>query len=512
MAFQLRAMHLRLAVAVIIGLATGIYLYQSFNIGNSISDIGFSNTTNDTSLDIYDPKKGTGHASLDTYDPNNGTTKDMSIEEMLAAGVVNGWLTAKTIIDGKTVEENTFYGADAVEQHRKHVEKRELEKRARNPWTVPLMPSNVMCGYVNKGRNQLTVYMLQDEAAAGATMTQAFGADPRGLNWQRSDLSKSGFLKVGTDWSYVDYTNAGNNGPTLQPIVRALTSLRIGDQQQLIAATPWRFQRQINMQLLPNGPNVAVRWTQDKEYYPGTNGQFASIYNPIDGVIIIQGAWSPTYMLMRDLQINIQPPADALPILKQWSDVTWMQWKRLRDSQYYQSPTFRGFIPGSQYAPSSAQLKSMLPWLNWIVVSSIQSPPETLTIISVCIASRGFKNGAVSTWDNRQTFIIGHWCYYALLACKNNYGLAWLLIQHKGASSLGHKAFRSVTIFWGDDGANPQLASWPTLIWQVADMAYNPGALLTVKNGVEARWMNFQVVMNYEDLPVDTGAIGNHPN
>ncbi|KAK4546211.1 hypothetical protein LTR36_002348 [Oleoguttula mirabilis] len=507
---------------------SSIYLPQSFSLKNTIGGIGFNATTNEASVDVYDPNNGTNVSTPDSFGPNNGTAKDLTLDEMVAAGHFKlGWVTSRRIIEGELIEEQTFYGEDAVAQQRKHAEKRELQERARNPWIVAPMPNKLMCNYVNKGRNQMTAWMIQDENAVGLSLVQAFGPDPRGLNWQRSDTKASGLSNAARAWTPTDYTASDEVGISLQPLRRALQSLRVGDQQVVNAATPWRLQRQVNLQPRPHGPNIGVRWTQDRAYASGdnaathhdpTNGYYSSLYNIIDGVIIIQAAWGPAYMEMLRLHTNTPPADDQLPLLKQWSDVTWTMWKQFRQAIIYPAGTWDNSIPGRAKGPTNIQLQTMTSWLNRIVVSIVQSPQEKLETISVCIASRGYKHGNIPTWDDRQTFAIGHWCYYALIACKNNYGLAWLWIQHKGSTNLGHKVFKSVTILWGDDEANadPLHTSWPTLVWQVADMTADGNRILTAKAAVERGWMTLaegpNPIMDYEFLNVQVGGrIGDYP-
>ncbi|KAK6393920.1 hypothetical protein LTR65_002297 [Meristemomyces frigidus] len=400
---------------------SSIYLPQSFSLKNTIGGIGFNATTNEASVDVYDPNNGTNVSTPDSFGPNNGTAKDLTLDEMVAAGHFKlGWVTSRRIIEGELIEEQTFYGEDAVAQQRKHAEKRELQERARNPWIVAPMPNKLMCNYVNKGRNQMTAWMIQDENAVGLSLP--------------------------------------------------------------------------------------------------TNGYYSSLYNIIDGVIIIQAAWGPAYMEMLRLHTNTPPADDQLPLLKQWSDVTWTMWKQFRQAIIYPAGTWDNSIPGRAKGPTNIQLQTMTSWLNRIVVSIVQSPQEKLETISVCIASRGYKHGNIPTWDDRQTFAIGHWCYYALIACKNNYGLAWLWIQHKGSTNLGHKVFKSVTILWGDDEANadPLHTSWPTLVWQVADMTADGNRILTAKAAVERGWMTLaegpNPIMDYEFLNVQVGGrIGDYP-
>ena len=71
-----------------------------------------------------------------------------------------------------------------------------------------------------------------------------------------------------------------------------------------------------------------------------------------------------------------------------------------------------------------------------------------------------------------------------MLATKNSYGVAWLLVQHK--TYLDHKVLKSVTIFWPDDNGEPPLfTSYPSLLWEVAD--YGQG-VVNLKNQYEGKW------------------------
>lgn len=104
-------------------------------------------------------------------------------------------------------------------------------------------------------------------------------------------------------------------------------------------------------------------------------------------------------------------------------------------------------------------------------------------------------------------------CFYALLATPANYGIAWLLTQHKTPETLGHKALKSVTIFFGDqttfkndaDGQmQVRLNQYPTLIWEVVDFSQE---LATDRLTYEVMWYDFQELENIPYPAIVAGAV-----
>ena len=129
-----------------------------------------------------------------------------------------------------------------------------------------------------------------------------------------------------------------------------------------------------------------------------TGAEYWSIYNIVDGTIVIQSAWGPAYMAARNGE-DLTP--DELPKVSQWSDVTYIEWAKLHQTPAdYQLPPL---------VSKQTLRQHMKPWLNWIVVQSIVQPQETLEIIARCLHSRDFYQLGWPFWGAHQTFASGHW-------------------------------------------------------------------------------------------------------
>lgn len=121
------------------------------------------------------------------------------------------------------------------------------------------------------------------------------------------------------------------------------------------------------------------------------------------------------------------------------------------------------------------------------IVKRLRSAPGKSTIH--CILLRGSTNLSR--------------CYYALLATPNNYGIVWLLAQHK--ASMGMKVLTSVTIWGGEDNTDQRLyTSNPTLIWQVMDITND---VAQIKAGSEFFWMNLPAGSDYKEYDVPSRAL-----
>jgi hypothetical protein len=252
-----------------------------------------------------------------------------------------------------------------------------------------------------------------------------------------------------------------------QSIKRSLATLWVGEQIQEHAPLPerkrFRDRRTLGVEPHPNGPMSSVRYKQDGIYnrhgdknrtrMDPTGGLFAVVFNPIDGVIIVQEAISLAQAYFTANGHHMDP--NDLPKLRELSDVIFHHWRRMRTMYQNDPPTTYGL---SYYKEANPEIEltttdfrgHMQNWLNYIVVQNIRGV-DAVSILEVCLSSRGIRIEEKPSWDRRQTFGIGSWHLYALLATEENSWIAWLLAQHKGFSEagLGNKCLSSVTIWWG---------------------------------------------------------------
>ncbi|GAB1742592.1 hypothetical protein NU219Hw_g8131t1 [Hortaea werneckii] len=425
-------------------------------------------------------------------------------------------------VDGQVVFNETFRGEDAEDQYYAATKNKTLGKRNRAPWAVPALNAGEMIMLAWTGRDAYVNWMLSDIEQASQCMSlyPNLGQDPKGLKWQREEFQDLGNSRhLTAPWSVSKY----DQGPepasvVLSPIKTDLETLKVGTDGLVIKERSWNVRRNIDMNLLPHGPCVAIAFVQDKDWvYTDANGKkfhqmptyagYGSIYNIVDGVIVATKMFSP-------MKLHQQTP----PALQKWSDVTWRVWKILRTAQSQgqaklgigvSRKDFEGFfdrlIPGAHGLPTPGEIEvQMLKWLNWIVIQNIKSPEQTVGAIQACLGSRGYNNGRLPLWNDRQTFNIGHWCYYALLATPNSRGIAWLLVQHK--QGLGMKVPYSVTIWWPTDRGQSQvvdLIDWPSLLWEIKDV--NDPTIAPEKARNEALWGHDNVESN---IQIDNPQVG----
>ncbi|KAI7199800.1 hypothetical protein KC316_g5781 [Hortaea werneckii] len=313
-------------------------------------------------------------------------------------------------VDGQVVYNETFRGEDAEGQYYAAMGNKTLHKRARTPWAVPGMSINDIWARAN--------YLISE--------TYGMGDDETGQSWQRNTV-ESGH---GRPWSALSYATGQNSAASiLSPIKADLETLIVGTREMLTRqtkASSWNLRRHVNMNLMPQGPNVATIFRQDQfysasgiRYLPPTNAQYALVVNPIDGVIVAQSMFSP----------KNSRPDQVPPILEKWSDVTWRCWILLRsttssNSVGFRAADFKGRLPAPDREdiprwmndiPTAREIAGpMVQWLNYIVIQNIKSPQETLEAISYCMdgwmdldGSFKYVNNRVPLWNDEFTFKIG---------------------------------------------------------------------------------------------------------
>jgi hypothetical protein len=117
---------------------------------------------------------------------------------------------------------------------------------------------------------------------------------------------------------------------------------------------------------------------------------------------------------------------DSAPDLKNWSELTWLAWKKLATAD-------------------------QLPNVNYIVRRYITNQ-DTVQMLNSCIRKRyPFSSpqgqlGRAPAWENRVKFTPDMDDFIALLGTPNGKGVGWFMVQHQ--STLGKKGVVSITV-WG---------------------------------------------------------------
>ncbi|KAF2013589.1 hypothetical protein BU24DRAFT_464355 [Aaosphaeria arxii CBS 175.79] len=199
------------------------------------------------------------------------------------------------------------------------------------------------------------------------------------------------------------------------PIKRALEGINVSDKKAS-----------------EGGNNYASVWEHEFNYdidgktYPITGGRFDMILNPMDGVIVAWGSFSPAH---RGAKQN--PPVTILPALKLWSDIVFLEWQNFKKPRN----------------------------LRYVFRYSIKNK-NACSIISRALES---ANQVLQKWPG-VTFDMSTREGRAILGSPNGAGVAFLLSQHK--EQLGNKTITKVVVFQdeGDAKSRP-----PSLLFYVDD-------------------------------------------
>ena len=169
------------------------------------------------------------------------------------------------------------------------------------------------------------------------------------------------------------------------------------------------------------------RWSQNQKYvvngkeWPATNADYVNWIDPETGLIIAASNYGPKSMMKDNENFSRSQP---LPNLKQWSDVTFLTWKK---------------IVGDQNGGT-------IPVPNNILRPKIGNK-LTNTVLSEVMKRLG-KTGQMPKWPGIELTPESDE-FKAVLSTPNGNGAAWLLAQHK--SQFGLKMIDKMTIFWTDD-------------------------------------------------------------
>ena len=169
-----------------------------------------------------------------------------------------------------------------------------------------------------------------------------------------------------------------------------------------------------------------------------TDARFINHINRTTGFLVAFENHGPAYMIGNS--------SKAVPDLKHWSDIAWLQWTD----------------PTATAAAGSGELK-------YVLRNAIENK-DTLNIIDRIIGGYREENNKENKWVPNWPgidFAADSMRAQALLGTPNGHGVAWLLIEHKDKKLLGHKTVNKVTLFFTD---NDERGSQPSLLFHIEDV------------------------------------------
>jgi hypothetical protein len=169
-----------------------------------------------------------------------------------------------------------------------------------------------------------------------------------------------------------------------------------------------------------------------------TDAQFINQINRTNGFLVAFENHGPAYMIGNS--------GKAVPDLKHWSDIAWLQWTD----------------PTATAAAGSGELK-------YVLRNAIENK-DTLNIIDRILGGyreeKNKENMWVPNWPGID-FAADSMRAQALLGTPNGHGVVWLLIEHRGKKLLGHKTVDKVTLFFTD---NDERGNQPSLLFHLEDV------------------------------------------
>lgn len=165
----------------------------------------------------------------------------------------------------------------------------------------------------------------------------------------------------------------------------------------------------------------SVNWIHNAN----TGAYYKALWNVQDGTIFTTDRKSPYHALHGDnsAEYAVPPPAEPLPALHRWSDVTYLQWIDLCYS----------------FAKLPTTLKR--------VVNCNITNEDTIRVLEAVFHEdkQSYPGLTLKPADDG---------FYAVLGTANTSGVAHLLSQHKAPSRLGHKTIAEIQIFKGGFNGN----------------------------------------------------------
>jgi hypothetical protein len=175
-----------------------------------------------------------------------------------------------------------------------------------------------------------------------------------------------------------------------------------------------------------------------------TDAQFINHINRTNGFLVAFENHGPAHM--------VADSGKAVPELKHWSDVAYLQWTD----------------PIATAAPGSGELR-------YVLRNAIEDR-DTLDVIDKimdeyrCVNKKDKKDEKGERWEPEWPgieFETDSKQLQALLGTPNGHGVAWLLIQHKNKKLLGHETVCKLTLFFTD---NAERSIQPSLLFHLKDV------------------------------------------
>ncbi|KAK4552456.1 hypothetical protein LTR86_010299 [Recurvomyces mirabilis] len=404
-------------------------------------------------------------------------------------------------------------------------------------------PADQLKVFADYSRSFLQAAMEANIEGANRLFTHEFGVtdpfDDKHIvpvnKWQRPPQGPARYQALATEWDINDCNDGEDFELHWHSIVSALRSLCVGDPGADFSQQKWMLPRHIDGGLLHPPPttlqNTGYNIALEAEE-AGSEAKFTTVYNVLDGVIVVQSATSPYHNMKGRAQS--QHWQQDLPKIPHHSDMLWAMWERLHSTgriryglsvhkgkgpQISEQNPYRDALQhitpiGGDYpeAPKNIfdlDIVQMKPFLNWYVVQAVEDE-KMREVVASCLHSRGWGGYEKGwpRWHNQETFSVGHWCFYALLAQPINRSVAFLLIQHKSPVMLDRKMLKSVSIFYGEqvreDANDIYIAQRPSLAWEIVDVHQD---VINLKTTFESRWVHMNSWEHFaETIPIA------HPN
>lgn len=143
-----------------------------------------------------------------------------------------------------------------------------------------------------------------------------------------------------------------------------------------------------------------------------TNADYRCTNNTVDGVIIINSAYSPMEMLRMDTAKypDGKVPDNMMPVTRYLSSFIYRDWASLHQESHRRQlaadRSFADFVPKGDFVRFTRESK---PFINWILVQAVPRGCSTHAMILRCLESRGHTKGDFPDFEHRETFQNGHW-------------------------------------------------------------------------------------------------------
>lgn len=217
----------------------------------------------------------------------------------------------------------------------------------------------------------------------------------------------------------------GQNG---WEVLKAGDELKVSNMKSEAYLQDEKVTRALGSGILPKALQ-SWRWSQNQKYvingkeWPPTNAEYVNWIDPETGLIIAASNYGPKYLINSNENFS---PSQPLPNLKQWSDVTFLTWKKIVHNRI--------------------QNDGMIPVPINILRPKIGNKLTNKVLVEVM--KKLGKHGQMPKWPGIELTAESDE-FKAVLSTPNGNGAAWLLAQHK--PQFGLKTIDKMTIFWTED-------------------------------------------------------------